>query len=64
MNKKKVKDVAKPKEGDADYIPSKVERQAAFLKACKGLTAEEVNKRASMFTGVNFRDFEIIKMIG
>ncbi len=65
MRKKKVKDdIAKPQKGDADFIPSKAERQAAFLKACEGLIAEEVNKRASMFSGVNFRDFEIIKMVG
>lgn len=65
MNKKKYKDdIAKPQKGDADYIRSKAERQAAFLKACEGLTTEEANKKASMFSGVNFRDFEIIKIVG
>lgn len=65
MNHKKYKDdIAKPQKGNADYIPSKAERQAAFLKACEGLTAEEVNKKASMFTGVNVRDCKIIRMVG
>jgi hypothetical protein len=57
MGKKKDKD-------DIAKLPSKAERQAAFLKACEGLTAKEINKKASMFTGVNVSDFKIIKMIG
>lgn len=63
-NKKQKVDIAKSQKCDAVCIPSKAERQAAFLKACEGLTAEEINKKASMFTGVDVHSFKIVRMVG
>lgn len=62
MSKNKDKaDIEKPWKTNADYFASKAERQAAFLKACEGLTTEEINKKASMFTGINVSNFKIIR---
>lgn len=57
-------DIEKPQKADADYIPSKSERQAAFLKSCEGLSIEDAINKAKLFQNVNREDFKIIRMVG
>jgi hypothetical protein len=65
MSKKKDKDdIAKLQKVADDYIPSKAERQAAFLKSCEGLSPKDAVNKAKLFQNVNREDFKIIKMVG
>jgi len=65
MSKKKDKDdIAKLQKAADDYIPSKAERQIAFLKSCEGLSPVDAVNKAKLFQNVNREDFKIIKMVG
>ncbi|OGV77111.1 MAG: hypothetical protein A3I83_05870 [Methylotenera sp. RIFCSPLOWO2_02_FULL_45_14] len=65
MSKKKDKDdIAKLQKAADDYIPSKAERQIAFLKSCEGLSPKDAVNKAKLFQNVNREDFKIIKMVG
>lgn len=55
---------AKPQKVNNDCIPSKAERQSAFLKSCEGLSPEDAVNKAKLFQNVNRKDFKIIKMVG